>query len=115
MAPWIKFTYHNESKLSGVIESCGVKISFRKFPMWDVDPVETREAYIRGLIASPTCDAHTGGTKFMGWEFRFHNVKKFIVLTDCGLSMLYGFSVKQLRESASLKRTDKVMCAPKGW
>lgn len=115
MAQWLKFTYHNEAKTSGVIECGDVKISFRKFPTWNVNPVETRESYIRELIANPTCDVRTGVSKFMGWEFRFHNVKKFIVRTDCGLSMFRGFSVKQLREAADLKRSDKVMKAPKGW
>ena len=115
MAPMLKFTYHNEAKTVGVIECNGVKVSFRKFPMWDVDPVETRENYIRGLFANPTCDVRTGVSKCMGWEFRFHDVKKYIVRTDYELSMFMGFSVKQLREAASLKRTDKVMAAPKGW
>ena len=44
-----------------------------------------------------------------------HDVKKYIVRANGELTMFMGFSVKQLRESADLKRTDKVMKAPKGW
>ena len=115
MAPMLKFTYLNEAKTSGVIECNNVKVTFRKFPTWNVDPVETHENYIRGLFANPTCDVRTGTTRFMGWEFRFHDVKKYIVRANGELTMFMGFSVKQLRESADLKRTDKVMKAPKGW
>ena len=112
----LQFNYTDKStKLSGFIVSDDTKISFRKFPKWDVDPVETRISYIENLMKNPTCDTQSGSSKFMGWEFRFNNVKKYLVRTEYGLCMMYGFSIKQLRESANLNRLDKVIIAPKGW
>ena len=111
----LTFNYHNETKNSGVIVSGDTRLTFRKFPQWDVDPVETRREYIESLINNPTCDVHTGSTKFMGWEFRFFHVRKYLVRTMSGICMVYGFSVKQLRDNAKLTRIDKVVPAPKGW
>ena len=98
----LQFNYPTDSKFFGTIVSGDKKLSFRKFTNHDIDPVETRRAYIEELIANPTCDVHSGCVKWLGWELRFSHVKKFLVQREYGISLMYGFSVTQLRKSECL-------------
>lgn len=111
----IQFSYYFGGKEHGRIVSGDTVIEFRKFTDNVVDPVETRIDYIRYLLANPKCDIRSGSEKFMGWEFRFKSVKKYLVRSEYGISLMYGFSVKQLRETAYLSRKTKVILAPANW